>query len=173
MVSASNQDDHGFHGDPSHPMPLTFAVKVVESHNGIGPLVKGITCAVLRSPIAKPKDRPRMRRAQGDVFMSEAEEGSVGIGMTPFGSFGCPEKKDPTRWFRKEKAALYKGGFPKGVKDQAYPTFCTFAVMRKVVSLGSVLAITVTVLVCAFSCLPGLYSTSISPVPPGGMGALG
>ena len=52
-------------------------------------------------------------------------------------------------------------------------TFCTLALMRRVVSLGSVLAITVTVLVCAFSCLPGLYSTSISPVPPGGMGALG
>src|SRR5690554_5904464 len=38
---------------------------------------------------------------------------------------------------------------------------------------GSVLAVMVTVLFCLFFCFPGLYTTFISPVPPGAMGSLG
>ena len=45
--------------------------------------------------------------------------------------------------------------------------------MLSVVTIGSVLAVMVTVFVWAPCCFPGLYSTTISPVAPGLIGSLG
>src|SRR5690606_34367870 len=45
--------------------------------------------------------------------------------------------------------------------------------MRNTVCEGSVLAVTVTVLFCLPSCLPGLYSMRSSALSPGAMGCLG